>query len=98
MKLYVISSSKSIDNEAEIVTRLFENGLPSFHLRNHKISTTRMRNFIAQIPEKYHSRIVIHSHFNLAFSMRLQGIHLTKSHKVTHSRGRNFMISEMERG
>jgi thiamine-phosphate pyrophosphorylase len=81
MKLIVISSSTSIDNEAEIITRLFELGLPSFHLRNHKISTRKMRNFINQIPKKYHHKIVVHSHFNLARQMKLQGIHLTKSHK-----------------
>jgi thiamine-phosphate pyrophosphorylase len=82
MKLIVISSSKLIENEAAIITQLFELGLPSFHLRNHKISTRKMAAYIDEIPKQYHHKIVLHSHFNLGLRYNLQGIHLTKSHKV----------------
>lgn len=81
MKLIVISSSTTLENEAEIVTQLFEAGLETFHLRKLKISTKRMRAFIRQIPEHFHDRIFLHSHHNLAFKFNLGGIHLTSSHK-----------------
>ncbi len=80
MKLIVISSSKTLDNEAEIVTKLFESGLETFHLRKHKFSTNMMRNYIKKIPEAYHNRIIIHSHHGLARKFKLRGVHLTKSH------------------
>jgi thiamine-phosphate pyrophosphorylase len=81
MKLIVISNSGSIEDEAQIITQLFEAGLETFHLRKHKLSTRKMKEFIKKIPEHFHNRIVIHSHHNLARKFNLRGIHLTKSHK-----------------
>lgn len=80
MKLIIISSSTTIENEVQLVTRLFEAGLETFHLRKHKFSTKNMREFIAAIPAHFHNRIVIHSHHNLARKFKLKGIHLTKTH------------------
>lgn len=81
MKLIVISSSNTIENEVQIVTKLFEAGLETFHIRKHKLSTRKMKEFIAAIPPHFHNRIVIHSHHKLARKFNLKGIHLTKSHK-----------------
>ena len=81
MKLIVISSSQSIENETQIVTKLFEAGLDTFHLRKHRLSTKKMKEFIGAIPKHFHKRIVIHSHHNLARNFNLKGVHLTKSHK-----------------
>ncbi len=80
MKLLVISSSGEIENEAKIITSLFEAGLDCFHLRKHKLTTKKTRDLIKGIPEHFHNRIVIHSHHNLARKFNLKGIHLTKSH------------------
>lgn len=81
MKLIVISSASDIENEAKIVTQLFEAGLETFHLRKLKLSTNRMKQFINQIPVHFHNRIFIHSHHNLATVFKLGGIHLTSTHK-----------------
>lgn len=81
MKLIVISSSRIIENEAQIVTEMFEEGLETFHLRKLKISTRRMQEFIREIPAIYHSRIFLHSHHNLTYKFKLGGIHLTSTHK-----------------
>ncbi len=81
MKLIVISSSSGIENEAQIVTQLFEAGLETFHLRKLKLSTNQMKKFIKQIPTHFHNRIYIHSHHNLASTFKLGGIHLTSTHK-----------------
>ncbi len=81
MKLIVMSSSSSIENEAQIVTQLFEAGLETYHLRKLKLSTNQMKGFIQQIPEHFHNRIFIHSHHNLASMFKLGGIHLTSTHK-----------------
>ena len=81
MKLIVISSSSSIENETKIITQLFEAGLETFHLRKLKFTTNEMKNFIQQIPKHFHNRIFIHSHHNLASAFNLGGIHLTSTHK-----------------
>jgi thiamine-phosphate pyrophosphorylase len=81
MKLIVISSSTDIENEVQIVTQLFEAGMETFHIRKHRLSTRKMKEFIAAIPTHFHNRIVIHSHHKLARKFKLKGIHLTKSHK-----------------
>lgn len=80
MKLIVISSSSEIENEAQIITSLFEAGLDHFHLRKHKLSTKKTRELLRAIPAHFHNRIILHSHHNLARTFNLKGIHLTKSH------------------
>jgi thiamine-phosphate pyrophosphorylase len=81
MKLIVISNSGILENEPAIVTKLFEAGLETFHLRKHKTSTKKTKDFINAIPKHFHNRIIIHSHHNLARLFNLKGIHLTKTHK-----------------
>lgn len=81
MKLIVISSSKIIEHETQIITKLFEAGLSTFHLRKHDTSTKKTKELIKAIPQKYHNRIVIHTHHSLALRFNLKGIHLTKLHK-----------------
>jgi thiamine-phosphate pyrophosphorylase len=80
MKLVVISSSGSLENEAKIITGLFEAGMETFHLRKHKLSTKTTRDLLNAIPSHFHNRIVLHSHHTLARKFDLKGIHLTKSH------------------
>jgi thiamine-phosphate pyrophosphorylase len=80
MKLIVISSSSTIENEAQIITNLFEAGLETFHLRKHKLSTKKTKDLIKSIPLHFHNRIIIHSHHKLAYKFNLKGIHLTKTH------------------
>ena len=81
MRLIVISNSNELEDEPRIVTKLFEAGLETFHIRKHKLSTKKMKEFINAIPTHFHNRIVIHSHHKLARSYKLKGIHLTKTHK-----------------
>jgi thiamine-phosphate pyrophosphorylase len=81
MKLIIISNSNTLENEVQLITKLFEAGLETFHIRKHKLSTKKMKEFIAAIPSHFHNRIIIHSHHNLARKFQLKGIHLTKTHK-----------------
>jgi thiamine-phosphate pyrophosphorylase len=80
MQLIVISSSSTLENEAQIITNLFEAGLETFHLRKHKLSTKKTKELLKDIPAHFHNRIIIHSHHKLAYKFNLKGIHLTKTH------------------
>lgn len=76
MKAIVLSAQKPIDDEIEKVILLFEKGLNRFHLRKPHYSIKRMKSYLEKIPEKYHPRIIIHSHHKLALKYHLKGIHL----------------------
>lgn len=80
MKLIVISDSRYFAGEEEVVHRMFEAGLETFHIRKPKMSTEDMRSFIEKIHSKYYPRIVIHSHHELAYKYHLKGIHLSNKH------------------
>jgi thiamine-phosphate pyrophosphorylase len=80
MKLIVITGSKSLPDEPSMVTKMFEDGLMTLHLRKPKLSTQEMRDYIEEIPEYFHDRIIIHSHHILAAKFNLKGIHFTATH------------------
>ena len=81
MKLIVISPSETKEDEIEQVTKMLEMGLGTFHLRKPKSSTAEMRQYIERIPARFHDRIVIHSHHNLAVRFNIAGIHITRQHR-----------------
>ena len=80
MKLFVITPNKDAPDETALVTKMFESGLTSIHLRKARHSTKQLAKYIEEIPEHFHNRIVIHSHHKLAFKYKLKGIHLTTTH------------------
>ena len=79
-KLIVISSTDGFEHEIRHVQQMFEEGLELFHLRKPKFSTRKMREYLERISSEYHSRIVIHSHHELAARFSLRGIHFTRKH------------------
>ncbi len=83
MKLVVITPSKDVEDEQTLVTKMFESGLKTLHLRKPKYSTNQMAEYLQEIPTHFHNRIVIHSHHNLALKFNLKGIHLSKNHLST---------------
>ncbi len=80
MRLIVITPSKDFTDEQSLITKMFESGLKTLHLRKPKYSTNQMREYISEIPEHFHDRIVIHSHHDLALKFNLKGIHLGRIH------------------
>ena len=80
MKLIVITPSKDVPDEQSLVTKMFESGLTTLHLRKPRHSTHQMAEYLKEIPAHFHNRIVIHSHHKLALKFKLKGIHLSKNH------------------
>jgi len=80
MKIVLISPSKKHEDEAIVVTSLFEAGLGTYHIRKPKQSTRQVRELIEQFPVHFHKNIVIHSHHQLARKFNLKGIHFTRTH------------------
>lgn len=80
MKLIVITPSKTIQDETDFVTKMFESGLMTLHLRKPRYSTSQMAEYIKEIPDYFHNRIIIHSHHHLAIKLKLKGVHYTSTH------------------
>ena len=81
MKLAVVTSASSIDNEHEIIERMFRHGLKNLHVRKPKYTKKKLRQYLEGFKKEYRDKIIIHSHHSLALSMRLKGIHLTEKHR-----------------
>jgi thiamine-phosphate pyrophosphorylase len=80
MKIVVISQSKVLENEHDIITKLFEAGLGTLHVRKPRLRTKQLVEYIEKIPAHFHNRIIIHSHHNLASKYNLLGVHYTRLH------------------
>ena len=79
--ILLLSPEQDIAYEAEILNRLFNLGLTSFHLRNPKWSLEQVEQILNNVPAEFHNRIVLHSHFELTDKFELKGIHLNEANK-----------------
>lgn len=86
MKLILISPSKKQDSEIGFLLNMFEQGLPTYHVRKKTFSTRELKNYLEAIPEKYHNRIIIHTHHELALKFNLKGVYVSRSHKKSKFR------------
>jgi thiamine-phosphate pyrophosphorylase len=77
-ELILITSPELLANETKWVTRLFEEGLKKLHIRKPRYTKSELASYISQIPTKYHSRLILHSHYSLATQYAVGGLHLTE--------------------
>jgi thiamine-phosphate pyrophosphorylase len=59
--------------------------LTHFHLRKPDLDIDEFRALIAEIPQQYHNRIVIHSHFQLISEFKLLGYYLSSADRENYS-------------
>ncbi|MBF1613452.1 MAG: thiamine phosphate synthase [Prevotella sp.] len=78
MKWITITSPEFLSGEATFISKLFLQGLDLLHLRKPEASLEAYKQLLLQIPEQWHSRIVLHEHFELAEEYKLHGIHLNR--------------------
>ena len=78
MKWITITSPEFLSGEAIFIDKLFSQGLDLLHLRKPEASLEAYKQLLLQIPEQWHSRIVLHEHFKLAEEYKLHGIHLNR--------------------
>jgi len=81
MKLVVISSPNKSKSEIRHIEDFFENGLDVFHIKKKDFTRSKMKEFIEMIPRKYHDKLVLHSHYDLARKYNLRGIHISRHKK-----------------
>lgn len=81
MKLIVVSSANKSKSEIRHIVDFFEGGMDLFHIKKKGFSKRKMEDYIKMIPKKYHSKLVLHSHYGLASKYSLRGIHISRSKK-----------------
>lgn len=78
MKWIVITLPQFIENEAEYIEQLFEDGIDLLHLRKPNSCIKDCERLIREIQPKWYSKIVVHDHFELSVKYQLHGIHLNQ--------------------
>lgn len=76
MRLIVLTASTWRDDEAAVLTAMFECGLETLHVRKPGCSKQAMERLLCELPARFHNRIVLHAHYELAETYNLKGIHL----------------------
>ncbi|MFT2008927.1 thiamine phosphate synthase [Pontibacter sp. 13R65] len=83
MKLIVITTPVPFAGEIPLVCQLLELGLETLHVRKPGFSYQEMQNYLNEIPLPYHSRLMLHSHHELAQECQLKGLHFPVAARAT---------------
>ncbi len=75
MKLIVISPESEDLREQTVLAQLFAAGLTSYHLRKPAWSRDQLAAWLRTVPAEFHSRIVLHTHHELAGDFSLASLH-----------------------
>lgn len=76
--IIIITSEEFIQNEAEIINELFQEGLDLLHIRKPFINSEEMEDFIQKINPEFHHQLVLHSHHQLAEYFDVSRLHFRK--------------------
>lgn len=82
MNLYVITSEVELPNEHRLIVRLFELGMERLHIRKPTMDRETMYRYLSALPEKWHRRLVLHDHHELACEFEVGGIHLNHRNPI----------------
>ena len=75
MKLIVISTEAENPHEHSMLAKLFATGLTSYHLRKPTWTRAQLTAWLHALPPKFHPRIVLHTHHDLATEFAVGGLH-----------------------
>lgn len=76
MKRLAFTPVTPLDNEARRIAATLDSGWDMVHLRHPSLTLRDMRRIIEAIPQRLHSRIRLHGHFQLLNEFNLGGIQL----------------------
>jgi thiamine-phosphate pyrophosphorylase len=97
VQLLVITPPTTAPGEARVAGALLAAGLAGLHLRKPGASAQELAAYIGAIPEEFHSRIVLHSRYELVPRYGLRGAHLPAGRRAAGpppwQPGRGFTLS-----
>jgi thiamine-phosphate pyrophosphorylase len=82
--IVLIAPEKDIANEIKILHQLFEAGLSYYHFRKPFKNYQEHCDYLKQVDEKYHDRIVVHFFHELINEYNLKGIHFQEQKRLDH--------------
>jgi thiamine-phosphate pyrophosphorylase len=82
-KIILLTPEHFVKNEIDHVCRFFKSGLEILHMRKPSASKKDLRDYLKQIPEKFHKFIVLHNHYELVKEFHLKGAHLTSKSRIS---------------
>jgi len=81
--MIVITNPSAIANEISIIDSLFEEGLSLLHIRKPDFSEFEMAQYVHQIKLEFRSKLVLHSHHQLADDFGINRIHFSETERKT---------------
>ncbi|MBU2996548.1 thiamine phosphate synthase [Cellulophaga baltica] len=95
--IVVISPEKDVKNEIGILNQLFKAGLEYYHFRKPDKNLQQHCDYLNQVEEIYHNRIVLHCFHELINDFNLKGIHFQEQKRKDHidNPGRYFKNLKM---
>ncbi|MDA3878853.1 MAG: thiamine phosphate synthase [Prolixibacteraceae bacterium] len=77
MQFIAITYPGKLKDEGEIINTLFREGLPCLHLRKPGMNAQTIASLLNVIDSKFHHRIVVNDHIELADHYDIKGIHFS---------------------
>lgn len=82
MKLIIITTPYFFEGEGQILSALFQEGMERLHLRKPQSCIHDLGMLLESIPAEYHTKIVLHDHFELTARYDMAGVHLNSRNNV----------------
>jgi len=79
--MIVITDPHFIPHETDVINSLFYEGLEILHLRKPDSTAGQVSELLSSIDSRFHSRIMLHNHYELLDSYNLSGMHFTEKSK-----------------
>ena len=83
--LVVISNPTTIDGEATIINKLFDEGLEILHLRKPRVPIDEIKQLLQKIKLQYHHKISLHQHHEMARDFDIKRLHFTETNRIETS-------------
>ena len=83
MQIRLVSHFEAVQGEHDLLLKVLEQSNALFHLRKRDFSDIEMLNYLNAIPEEFHGRIIMHSHFHFVNSFNFLGFHFNKQFDLT---------------
>jgi len=80
--LIVITHPETLPGEADIINKLFANGLARLHVRKPDATEAELRAFLGQIDPEFRGRIALHQQHQLAEAFGITGLHFTEKNRL----------------
>lgn len=77
--IIVITPEERIQRETELINEFFHEGLDLLHIRKPFVNRQEMEDFIQKIDLNFHSRLVLHSQYDLAKDFNISRFHFRET-------------------